>query len=318
MDPKICLSTFIFGRRYQGYLPLLIYSIKKSYPQYHPIVFIHESLRSDVKENLSKINQLGSFDVIDGYFAEIDIQSVFQGKALRWLLNDPTFHDYDYLYFIDIDMLYCKEPIPLHEQHVKHMDRTELPFSNVVREKKTNNRSIKTFLRRVKNYGVQNASNNYLKGTVVEKRLTGLHFVKVQEYFKQISKIQEKYFPKLKTLDLLDDFQGFSDEPLLYQLCKEAGFEVDKLGKYSGLESINYQNCNKLSFRPHHGIHLGLFRDGNEVLNYSNVPDSEVYQQYLKRFKKYLNDKLFIEILNNSDEFIKGQIKNVISYYNIE
>lgn len=36
---KICLTTFVQGHLYQEYLPMLIYSIGKAYPEYDVKIF---------------------------------------------------------------------------------------------------------------------------------------------------------------------------------------------------------------------------------------------------------------------------------------
>ena len=55
-------------------------------------------------------------------------------QTLRWVIWDPIFMKYDYLYIADIDMFYIREPIPLHIQHVEHMTLTGLPFDNLIRK----------------------------------------------------------------------------------------------------------------------------------------------------------------------------------------
>ena len=46
---KICLTTFVQGHLYQEYLPMLIYSIGKAYPEYDVKIFLHDTLRDDLR-----------------------------------------------------------------------------------------------------------------------------------------------------------------------------------------------------------------------------------------------------------------------------
>ena len=86
---KICLTTFVQGHLYQEYLPMLIYSIGKAYPEYDVKIFLHDTLRDDLRPALDKMNSLVA-------------------RSLRWVLWDESFRDYDYLYTIDIDMFYIR------------------------------------------------------------------------------------------------------------------------------------------------------------------------------------------------------------------
>lgn len=49
---KICLTTFVQGHLYQEYLPMLIYSIGKAYPEYDVKIFLHDTLRDDLRPAL--------------------------------------------------------------------------------------------------------------------------------------------------------------------------------------------------------------------------------------------------------------------------
>ena len=52
---KICLTTFVQGHLYQEYLPMLIYSIGKAYPEYDVKIFLHDTLRDDLRPALDMI-----------------------------------------------------------------------------------------------------------------------------------------------------------------------------------------------------------------------------------------------------------------------
>lgn len=301
-------------------MPIVLYSLKKSYPQYTPIIYLHKNLREDVKEKLSDIVSLDKFVIKENNYEYLKGLSNQRGKALRWVIRDKKLKDFDYVYFIDIDILYFREPIPLHAQHKKHMKILDLPFSNVIRTKVNNNRKPKTFLYRVKNYGLTNAILNFMKGKRTEKRLSGLHFVEVKRYFEKVEMMQKKYRKILTDENRLKNIEALSNEGILYEICKKSGFDLNKLGEYyeDPVSANNFNNFEKRNFRPHHGIHLGLFR-GNDT----NVPtskiiaDSNTYDYYIKNIDRYLDDKIFIRLLNNSDDFIKKQFDSMFQYYSI-
>ena len=43
---KVCVTTYIYGEKYQDYIPLLIYSIHKVYPEYYIILFLYGVLQT--------------------------------------------------------------------------------------------------------------------------------------------------------------------------------------------------------------------------------------------------------------------------------
>lgn len=315
MNPSVCVTTFVFGSKYQGYIPFLMYSLLKSYPEYVPIVFVHGKLKEDIHQQLEWLRTMGRFVIKDHVFPEFKTLNTFEGKALRWLLQDDLLLAYDYIYFVDIDIIYINEDPPLHVQHIEHMQRLNLPFSNTSRLKINRNRELKTFSRRIKNYGIRNAVKHFIRGNQTEKRLTGLHFIKTKTYLPAVKPYQENYQQWLLSKKYLSRFQGFDDEPLLYQLCLDAGMPLDHVGEHDET-SICYKNYKTLSFRPHHGIHLGLFR-GEEPVKNSHVLRSSTYEYYVSVFLNYLKDPLFIRLLTDAAPFIKKQFASLLDFYNI-
>jgi len=316
LDPKVCVTTFVFGRKYQGYIPLLIYSLLKSYPDYVPIIFVHYRLRDDIACTLKELRSLGHFIVKDNYFNEFKTLNTFEGKSLRWILQDDIYLQYDYVYYVDIDIIYIKEFPPLHEQHIEHMNVLQLPFSNACRLANNRNRTCHTFMRRVKNYGINNAVINFIRGNKTEKQLTGLHFVKTDEYFPAVDAAQKKYKQLLLSGKYLSIFQGFKNEALLYTICRESGFDLSNVATQSNLKGLDFKDYTIPCFRPHHGIHLGVFRGGGEPIQ-KDICDSITYKYYVKTFLSYLDDPLFIKVLKNADPFISEQLSAFFKYYNI-
>lgn len=79
-----------------------------------------------------------------------------------------------------------------------------------------------------------------------KKRLTGLHFFEVQRYYSKVGDIIERY-----RKNFMNTLQK-NNEEILYDIVEEGiGF---------GDRSIEQGKEN--FYRPHHGIHLGLYRVG--------------------------------------------------------
>ena len=68
---KICLTTFVQGHLYQEYLPMLIYSIGKAYPEYDVKIFLHDTLRDDLRPALDMIRSTyDRFEIREHTFAD--------------------------------------------------------------------------------------------------------------------------------------------------------------------------------------------------------------------------------------------------------
>lgn len=109
------------------------------------------------------------------------------------------------------------------------------------------------------------------------KRLTGLHFIDRREYYKKVSKTIEKYSILLKKGKLIE-----KNENVLYNIIKE-----------SGLRTPNDR------YRPHHGLHLGIWRKGPRILNdkkWYGVGGRNSYMKYWNWFKTIEKDPLFFQI----------------------
>lgn len=119
-------------------------------------------------------------------------------------------------------------------------------------------------------------------------RLTGLHFFKTQPYYKKMNAIINFYWDNPDKLqNKIEKLKG--NEQFLYDMIKHIGF--GKLRTYH--------------YRPHHGFHLGVIRNGpsrfkDYVLNgtthkFHQLPE---YQTLKKQLSAYYNDPLFKNMIN--------------------
>ena len=119
MNKKLCITTFVFGEGYQGYIPLFIYSILRSYRDYFPLIFLHGRLNIKVSKQLELLRGLGEFKVVENYLAGKKLSNQ-QGKSIRWVLADHKFEEFDSVYIGDIDIFIVPEEPDLYEQHNQH------------------------------------------------------------------------------------------------------------------------------------------------------------------------------------------------------
>ena len=243
-----------------------------------------------------------------------------KAKSLRWVLWDEAFLNYDYLYIVDIDMLYIKEPTPLHVQHVEHMKTTGLAFDNLARCFKRKPFKLSSIGYRLKQAGFISFFKYFFSSTK-DYRLTGLHFIAVKPYYQVFAKERITYY-KRKIYDgsYLAFFMSSNNESFLYYLADSLGLHPDRLAiQTESYKMLDFNNFTRNEFRPHHGIHLGIFRhDLVSEGKRKTILDSDVYSYYIAKFKQeYICDPLFCDLLEQSSDIIKKQFDNLFRYYDI-
>lgn len=314
---KVCLTTYIYGTEYQKYIPFLVYSCHKSYPEYDIILFLHETLQPVIKKQLDLIKK-SNLKIIEHVYSDCPHMNSLKAKSLRWVLYDQSFSQYDYLYVVDIDMIYIREPLPLHEQHLLHMSTTGLPYDNIARHFKRHPFSFSSIGQRLKHTGVTSFFR-FLFGSRDDYRASGLHFIKVHEYFNRLTEpIREKYRKMIYNGSFTKLCLSSNNETFLYSMLLTEGLKPDKLPvQTESYIMLDFNEPTREEFRPHHGIHLGIFRaDLQAKGKRKTILDSSTYSYYIEQFKQnYMKDSLFFSLLDNSSDSIKRQFDNLFRYY---
>jgi hypothetical protein len=188
---KLCLTTVV-DQNYAAWIPLFVACAKKSYPGYDVRIYVR-----------------GTHQPVEN--AEI-VQNAFKEYpdcgnntiALRFLLPQGEFKNFDYVYITDIDMMIMKESVcgtgfsSLHEFHLKEMEKTGLTYSNSIRNSK------------------------HWKGV---ESLSGLHFCH-RDWFDQIERSAIHFREYLRTVEVRREYDGH----MLYLMVKDSGLGMP--GKY--------------------------------------------------------------------------------------
>lgn len=223
MKDSLCVVTYVSGKEYLEFIPVYIYSILKSYPEYEVVVFCAENLPGNIKNSLKCIEGMGLFSVKEGCLDYVPpgFDKRSSAACRRWLAFSHKFKDYKYIYIGDVDVFILPEARPIHEQHLDHCETIGLDYSNIRR---------------------------YADG----KRMSGLHFIKSEAYFEKMLPVVEKY----KELYNNDKLHYTNDEYMLFDMISESG-----LGLCPRAKDGEWLDPEDPSFRPVHGIHLAVFRD---------------------------------------------------------
>lgn len=306
----LCVTTFVFGGEYQEFIPLFVYSLLRACPEYYPLVFVQQTLVPVVRQRLELLRGLGRFQVKDNYLTGLGWKGQ-RGKALRWLVYDREFSDFEAVYVGDIDMLMMPETPKLHEQHNVHCRVIGLPYSNVLRPtviKKVRKDPV-SLIRRVRRAGWKNALRSLACAQVEVNRLTGLHYIRTEEYFRAVLPKMLEFMALLgggageSLLDRPQYLDGFSNECLLFDLVQESGLGLPPVAEdMAEPVDLEYKRFNSPDFRPHHGIHLGIFRTPSLDAVKASILRLPCYREYYRHYQNMKADPLFQKMLGLSSE----------------
>jgi hypothetical protein len=190
---KLLVTTTV-DENYLPYKDLFEWCVKRAYPEYD--VFVHQM-------EISKTNL---------------------AAAWRFIIDVDLKGEYDYIYITDSDILILPEIVPLHTFHIREMEASGLPYSNVI-----------SWL---------NQQGTPPKPEYSNARMMGTHFAN-REYFKKTHNLSEHFKHKIHD-DCYDGLKPQSDEEILFKIIHLAEL---------GLPKVPYSFNNRL-----HGIHLGNFR----------------------------------------------------------
>lgn len=130
-----------------------------------------------------------------------------------------------------------------------------------------------------------------------KKRLSGLHFMKKKEYYNIMRSIIEKYSLLLKRGKL----NSYGNEEILYNMIEKS--------------NLGFPDS---QWRPHHGIHVGIWRKGFSTISeakWGDIGGRNAYKKYYMFYKTFKNDSLFIKI---NEKIVLSEIKAMELYLSKE
>lgn len=315
---ELLIVAFVFGKEYQGYIPFFFFSLYKHYPQYDVIVYVDRKINNNTQRLVELIPEYGKkykITMIEKIRNKLSSQ---QMKAYRWLIYDKVFEQYQYLYIGDIDIYVCKESISLCEQHIKHMNLQKLLYSNIVRDYDTPPKWICKYQDTLRKIRLYNFIVKIYYKFFYHKRLSGLHFVNTESYYKAIKKQREKFFKVYYKTDLLSrltsiNMKLYSNEALLYYIVKKSHL---KLPNQAGNDEIVLM-CDEMgsyNFRPHHGLHFGIWRNAKKADEvFDEYMNTKLCQDFYTKFKEEMEyDAILKEIVEKSPVKVKKVINTMI------
>lgn len=306
MKKPLCVTTFVFGD-YQEYIPLFVYSVLRAYPDYYPLIFMQGALDDRVRQRLDLLHGLGRFRVQDNFQTALKWTGQ-RAKAVRWLLYDREFAEYDAVYSGDIDMLIMPEKPTLHEQHNSHCEVLGLPYSNIIRPPRVTRikKDPVSIAKRLVHFGISDTFRALARSETSLDKMSGLHYMRTDAYFHAVLPKMLEFMGLLgggkgrSLLPMEKYLNGFSNEALLLDLIRESGLGLPPKVDY-GSHLLDYRNYRKPGFRPHHGIHLGIFRAENFNVADQAIMQLECYREYYAHYTQEIKpDPLFQALMKAS------------------
>lgn len=324
---KICVVTYVFGDKYQSFIPIFIYSVLKAYPDYYVKIYTDRALSSQLQEELASICKMGSFEIISDCLTHVGLtQKALRydqiSKCVRWLYIDEDYEKYDAIYIGDIDIFMVQEKIPLFDQHMIHAGIMQSCYSNFIREQQIA-KSFKNFIRFLLKYGLKETFK-FFKTDGKIKKLSGLHFIITKDYLPLLEKYQKHYIEELNLLAESKSSKwnlcSFNNEHLLYCLIRDMQLFIPPNSHLSARQVLEQTNPNEMAFRPFHGLHLGLWRkDKYGSLNGdTTIMDHDIYKEAYHYFKMLNDTDTILQEMLLNNNFASEVIHNMIYYYEKE
>lgn len=320
---------FVYGTKYQTFIPQYIFFANKAYPGVEAVFYVSNKLTKRVRKNLELLRANGFLFSIHAINISKEL-GVRRGqipnkvlRAARWLICDDYLKSFDEIYHGDVDLLVCPERTSLFEQHEKHMAFLGLPYSNIVRP----NAPLPTFdsffekLKQIIKNGLEQYRDFSKRGAIYNTpRISGLMMMRTKPYFEKLSK-QLNFFK-----DVLKRCKTWGKDSLPFNLCtfddERFGYFVvekcfDRVPTQATTNGEMVEDPLSYNYRPHHGLHLGIFRT-----NYKKIGDSTklfctspIYLKYYAHYLSFKSDPLYEALCDNFDAWHKKNLKNMETFY---
>lgn len=255
---SLCISTVV-NKEYQKYIPIFIYFIYKSYPEYGIKIFLTDKLKSCYIPIIERLKLLCNVEIKENIFNKRFLNSGQQLKTIRWLINDSFFNDFDNVYIGDIDLIICKESMSLEQFHLNHCILNNLFYSNCIRPN--------------------------------TKRMSGLHFIIKEKYFEKINPIIYKYKNNILNGKIIFN-RNIRNEHILYNMIEESGIGFPKNeNRVDILGSGPHHGIHLGIWRSKHNLtdgvinHIMMDRYKNHYNYYLSLEKNDLYQEIIKLTK---------------------------------
>lgn len=244
---KVCIIATSTSNSFQYYIPMFIYTAKTAYPTYYIKVFVHGELSESCRNLLHRMKSLkmcnSKWEVLENQFQELPKLRPASLSAMRFILPDSHYKNYDYVYITDIDFLIFNHKPTLKTHYVNMMDEAKQFYV-----------AARSPLRRPRRRKI--SKSGWIRKF---KRLQGGRvFFRVCEWIPKTKAFREKYY-KIAIEDGNDSYDKHKfgsyreyDEVMLNRILRQSGIPTPR-------RSGKYLTNNGLD-KTYRDIHLGDFK----------------------------------------------------------
>jgi len=209
---KTAITTLVSADKFQHWLPLYIYVVRKEYPEYYLKTFITGKINPLVQKCMNYLRDSGvRFDEPIRIFENIKlIEST--ANSLRFLVPPNFFKGMDYVIYTDADLLLFRNDPTLLEWHIKRLKKMKTSYAGHHGPWKRKYRP--------------EISKAGWKGNF--ERVSAGFFMTTQQWYKDTKKAR-KHFIKVAEKGKLGGFREF-DEVMLGRITKLSGLPMPPFG----------------------------------------------------------------------------------------
>lgn len=96
---ELCIVAYVYGYRYQGWIPIYLFSVLNNYPDYHVRIYLDGKLSLNVKKLLGLLSEYKEgYEIIEHVYFKEKRLSNLENRSLRWILCDSELKKYKYIY----------------------------------------------------------------------------------------------------------------------------------------------------------------------------------------------------------------------------
>lgn len=275
---KVCLTTIVTDNYFQLYLPLFIYTIRKEYPEYDIKTFIKGEMSELNKKVFEKFNLPKPISI----FQKIpEIKSTI--NSLRFLIPQKHFMGYDYIIFLDADLLIYRTVPTLLDWHLERMEKIGSCYAGHHGPWK-------------KRYRPEVSKSGW-RGKF--ERVSGGFFMVTQKWFEKTRHARKHYLDLAKAGNL-GGYREY-DEVMLGNILKISNMRMPPMGFKRLLR----------------GVHLGDFKPAMKARYKSrNKMKIKVAVKHAKKFLEYNNDEKWVKLCEmvNEEKYISNILKTATKY----
>jgi len=124
---KVCISTVCSADEFSWYLPGMLYTINRSYPECFTKIFLKGKLNPDIKKVLDEF-KVTNYEILEKQFSDVPDRTS-TCNTLRHLVSGKHYEGFDYVFICDADFLFFRQDPPFYEYFANRIKKCKQPYA---------------------------------------------------------------------------------------------------------------------------------------------------------------------------------------------